>query len=155
MLQICIFDTLTYRIITPTGVSDHVSCCSLRVVRPGRSYARSRLSRQRTELRRPRPQWEGEREYGAYADAALHRQVTAMRLRNPSGQGQAQSGVAGAATTRGVHAVEGIEEVGQVLCLNAGPGVSHRDHGAATRGTRAQADGSPLRGVGDGIVQQV
>ena len=121
----------------------HVSCCSLRVVRLERSYARSPLSRQRTGLRRPRPQREGEREDSAYADAALHRQVTAMRPRNPGGQRQAQSGAARAATTRAVHAVEGLEEVRQVLRLNAGPGVPYRDHSTATRDTRAQADRAP------------
>src|SRR5919199_6328648 len=121
----------------------------------GMVCARSQLSHQRTELWPPRAQRESEPEYGAYADAALHRQVPAMRLRYPGGHGQAQSGVARAATTRGVHAVEGLEEVRQVLRLNAGPSVPYRDHGAATHGTRAQADGTALRGVGDGVVQQV
>lgn len=67
------------------------------------------------------------REPSALALRAFAADLTAVTFRNPFADGESKAGAAGRARSRLAGAVEALEDVRQILRVDAGPGIRYLD----------------------------
>src|SRR5271163_783881 len=97
----------------------------------------------------------GEGELGAAADFAFDPEAAAVGFNDVLGDGKAEAGATGFAGTRGIHAIEALENSLLISERDADAGVGDGDDGFASGRGGSDADGSARQGVLDGVVEQV
>src|ERR1700733_15749304 len=97
----------------------------------------------------------GEEKLRAVADSALPPQPAAVGFDDVLGDRQTKPCAAGLARTRGIDAVETLEDPLLVGKRNTHACVAHGDHGLARTRSRADADTAALRRIMHRIVRRV